>query len=153
MKFSPKTAGFGPRPTRTDSPAAAGPKLIHFDSVSKEQEDPAQDGTPDAAEPVAEPDVLAHSPAAMANSAETAVADDGEPPVVARLVGEIRSDGTRTIARGAVEEVTSGQRVAVEARGNSPMQLAWALARSMFAAPSLARKSVRALLPGRRRRK
>ena len=76
-----------------------------------------------------------------------------EPPVVARLVVEIRSDGRRTIARGAMEDVSSGQRVAVEAHGNSPGQLAWALARSVFSAPILAGKTIRALLPGRRGRR
>lgn len=79
-----------------------------------------------------------------------------EPPVVARLVVEIRSDGSRTIARGAMEDVSSGQSVAVEARGDSPVQLAWALARSMVSVPTLARKrarqTLRALLPGRRRK-
>lgn len=76
---------------------------------------------------------------------------EDELPVVARLVVEIRSDGSRTIARGAMEDVATEQRVAIEARGDSPLQLAWALARSMFAAPALARKTARALLPGRRR--
>jgi hypothetical protein len=73
--------------------------------------------------------------------------------VVARLVVEIRSDGSRTIARGAIDEMTTGQRVAIEARGDTPMQLAWALARSMLEIPVLAGKTVRALLPGRRGRK
>ncbi|HUH05233.1 MAG TPA: hypothetical protein VML75_24710 [Kofleriaceae bacterium] len=72
-----------------------------------------------------------------------------EPPVVARLVIEIRSDGTRTIARGALEDVELGQTVAVEAKGDSPLQLALALARSMFKVPSLARSAARAFLPGR----
>ena len=72
-----------------------------------------------------------------------------EPPVVARLVVEIRSDGSRTIARGAIEDVQAGQKVALEAKGNSPLQLALALARSMFSAPSLARTATRALLKGR----
>ena len=47
-----------------------------------------------------------------------------ELPVVARLVVEIRSDGRRTVARGAMEDVASGQTVAVEARADSPLQLA-----------------------------
>lgn len=76
--------------------------------------------------------------------------DSDEPPVVARLIVEIRSDGSRTIARGALEETATGQRVAVEARGTTPMQLALTLARSMFKAPALARSTVRALLPWRR---
>src|SRR6188508_152002 len=45
-------------------------------------------------------------------------------PVVARLVVEIRSDGRRTVARGAMEDTATGQGVAVEARGDSPMKLA-----------------------------
>ncbi len=74
-----------------------------------------------------------------------------EPPVVARLVVEIRSDGTRTIARGALEDAQQGQRVAVEARGDSPIQLAIALARSLTQLPRLsARSAVRGLLAKRR---
>lgn len=75
-----------------------------------------------------------------------------EPPVVARLIVEIRSDGTRTIARGAMEDAASGERVAIEARGSSPIALAGSLARSIFSAPMLARHAVRALLQGRARR-
>jgi hypothetical protein len=65
-----------------------------------------------------------------------------EPPVVARLVVEIRSDGTRTIARGALEDAQHGEKVAIEAHGNSPLQLALALARSLTQLP-------RAMLRGR----
>ncbi|MBX3155537.1 MAG: hypothetical protein KF773_06040 [Deltaproteobacteria bacterium] len=76
-----------------------------------------------------------------------------EPPVVARLIVEIRSDGSRTIARGAIEDTASGQRTTVEARGDSPIQLALALARSITQLPRLAMRSgVRGLL-GRRRDK
>ena len=75
----------------------------------------------------------------------------GEPPVVARLVVEIRSDGSRTIARGAVEDLATGRRTMVEARGDSPLQLAIELARSLPQLPRLrARSAIRALL-GRRR--
>ncbi len=76
---------------------------------------------------------------------------EDDPPVVARLVVEIRSDGSRTVARGAIEDTSTGQRVAIEARGTSPLQLAAALARSMIRLPSFARTAARALLPGRRR--
>jgi hypothetical protein len=70
-----------------------------------------------------------------------------EPPVVARLVVEIRSDGTRTIARGALEDVQHGERTAIEARGDSPIQLAIALARTLTQLPRLAaRAGVRGLL-------
>jgi hypothetical protein len=76
-----------------------------------------------------------------------------EPPVVARLVVEIRSDGSRTIARGAIEDVVQGQRTAIEARGDSPLQLAFQLAKALGQLPRLgARSMVRGLL-GRRRDK
>lgn len=76
-----------------------------------------------------------------------------EPPVVARLVVEIRSDGTRTIARGAIEDVVRGESTTIEARGTSPLQLAFALARALTQIPRLtARSAVRGLL-GRRRDK
>lgn len=76
-----------------------------------------------------------------------------EPPVVARLVVEIRSDGTRTIARGALEDVQRGERTAIEARGDSPIQLAIALARTLTQLPRLAaRAGVRGLLARRRGR-
>ena len=74
-----------------------------------------------------------------------------EPPVVARLIVEIRSDGSRTIARGAIEDVVNGQRTTIEARGDSPIQLAIALARALTQLPRLgARSAVRGLL-GRKR--
>lgn len=76
-----------------------------------------------------------------------------EPPVVARLIVEIRSDGSRTIARGAMEDVASGQRTQLEARGDSPMQLALALARTLTQLPRLgARSAVRGLLARRKGR-
>ena len=82
-----------------------------------------------------------------------ALESSSEPPVVARLVVEIRSDGSRTIARGAVEDAQRGERVAVEARGDSPIQLAIALARALTQLPRLsARSAVRGLL-GRRKDK
>ena len=78
---------------------------------------------------------------------EAEVVESGEPPVVARMVIEIRSDGTRTIARGAMEDVVHGERTAIEARGDSPLSLALALARSITQLPRLAaRSAVRGLL-------
>jgi len=75
-----------------------------------------------------------------------------EPPVVARLVVEIRSDGSRTIARGAVEDLQRGERVAIEAQGTTPIQLALQLARSLASLPRVfATRSVRGWL-GRPRR-
>jgi hypothetical protein len=76
----------------------------------------------------------------------------GEPPVVARLVIEIRSDGSRTIARGAMEDLTVGQRVSVEAQGATPLSLALSLARAIFKTPFLAGAATRAVL-GRKKKK
>ena len=83
-----------------------------------------------------------------------------EPPVVVRLVVEIRSDGSRTIARGALENAHNGEKVALEARGDSPLQLAIALARSLTQLPrailrgrdTSARSGVRGLLGFSKRR-
>jgi hypothetical protein len=84
---------------------------------------------------------------------DEALESSSEPPVVARLVVEIRSDGSRTVARGAVEDAQRGERVTVEARGDSPVQLAIALARALTQLPRLsARSAVRGLL-GRRKDK
>jgi hypothetical protein len=60
-----------------------------------------------------------------------------ELPVVARLIVEIRSDGSRTVARGAMEDAASDTRVAIEASGASPLELALGLAKSILAAPWL----------------
>ncbi len=62
----------------------------------------------------------------------------GDPPIVARMVIEIRSDGSRTLARGALEEVISGEKVAIEAHGTTPMALAASLTKSLLTAPLLA---------------
>jgi hypothetical protein len=92
------------------------------------------------------------APGALQKPSDSLAERPGDPPVVARLVVEIRSDGTRTIARGAMEDAVSGERVAVEARGTTPMALAASLAKTMFSAPMLARHAVRALLDARRRK-
>jgi len=78
------------------------------------------------------------------------VPDRSEPPVVARLVVEIRSDGKVTIARGAMEDASTGRGVQIEAKGRSPLQLALSLARAMVSLPAFGR-SARALLRGSRR--
>jgi hypothetical protein len=89
----------------------------------------------------------------VARQAPGELLDEDEPPVVARLIVEIRSDGSRTIARGAIEDTASGQRTQLEARGDSPLALALQLARALTQLPRLtARSAVRNLL-GRRRDK
>ncbi|HET7787882.1 MAG TPA: hypothetical protein VFL36_18060 [Myxococcales bacterium] len=74
-----------------------------------------------------------------------------EPPVVARLIIEIRSDGTRTVARGMAEDVAQGERVQVEAEGRTPLQLVFSLLKSLKDVPALARSFGRGLLPGRKK--
>lgn len=78
------------------------------------------------------------------SSSDSLVADE-ELPVVARLVVEIRSDGTRTIARGAAEDATSGEKVALRLEGSTPLALALSLMKSVADLPSLARAAVKAL--------
>jgi hypothetical protein len=69
-----------------------------------------------------------------------------ELPVVARLMVEIRSDGSYTVARGAMEDSVSGQKVAIEASGGNPLALALSLAKSLTDVPWLARQAFRALI-------
>src|SRR6185369_11930267 len=68
---------------------------------------------------------------------------DDELPVVARLIVEIRSDGTRTLARGAMEDAASDTRVGIEASGTTPLELALGLAKSILAAPWLRARVLR----------
>jgi hypothetical protein len=91
----------------------------------------------------------------MADDDKHVVIADREPPVVARLVVEIRSDGTRTIARGAIQDAALGQEVAIKAEGTTPLALALSLARSILKAPFLSRAFGGALrsLAGRRDRR
>lgn len=81
------------------------------------------------------------TPVVLDDGAPTLDATD-DPPVVARLVVEIRSDGTRTIARGAMEDRISGEQVSVEAKAGSPLELAGALARMLLSTPRLARRMI-----------
>jgi hypothetical protein len=67
------------------------------------------------------------------------------------MIIEIRSDGTRTIARGALEDTASGERVALEAHGTTPLALAGSLMKNLLSAPLLARHAVRSLLRGKSR--
>jgi hypothetical protein len=76
------------------------------------------------------------------------LAREEELPVVARIVVEVRSDGMRTVARGAMEDAASQTRVAIEASGATPLELATALAKSLFAAPWLPRATPLSALRG-----
>jgi hypothetical protein len=74
-----------------------------------------------------------------------------DPPVVARLVLEIRSDGTHTVARGMAEDVARGERVIVDAEGATPLQLVFSLLRSLADVPALGRSFASGLLGPRRK--
>jgi hypothetical protein len=59
-----------------------------------------------------------------------------EPPVVAQLMIEIRSDGSRTIARGALNDLRSGESAQVHAEGKTPSDLILSLTSSLLALPA-----------------
>lgn len=58
-----------------------------------------------------------------------------EPPVVAQLMIEIRSDGSRTIARGALNDLRTNESAHVHAEGRTPADLMLSLASSLMALP------------------
>jgi hypothetical protein len=59
-----------------------------------------------------------------------------EPPVVAQLMIEIRSDGSRTIARGALNDLRTGESAKVHAQGRTPRDLILSLASSLLSLPA-----------------
>jgi len=67
------------------------------------------------------------------------VEEQGLPPVVARMVVEIRSDGSRTVARGALEDLQNGERVSLQADAATPIALAAQLSKSLLSIPALTR--------------
>ena len=73
------------------------------------------------------------------------------PPVVARMVVEIRSDGTKTIARGALEDLVAGERVALQADAATPAALARELTKALISTPilagTLAKEAMKDMLP------
>lgn len=74
---------------------------------------------------------------------------DDLPPVVARIVVEVRSDGTRTVARGGMEDRVTGQKVALQAEAATPLELSRLLLRSIIDMP---RQMLRDALGGGRLR-
>ncbi len=68
---------------------------------------------------------------AIITSGEGGLESEEELPVVMRMVVEIRSDGRRTVARGALEDVTLGVKTQVRAKGGTPFQLALGLAKGI----------------------
>ena len=68
-----------------------------------------------------------------------------EPPVVARLMIEIRSDGSRTIARGALEDLVNDKNVALKAEGKTPAELARSLTGMLLGLPLFASQIAKSL--------
>ncbi len=69
---------------------------------------------------------------------------DEELPVVARMVVEIRSNGSRTVARGGLEDAERNEQVAIRAEGTTPLALAASLTRALARAPFLSQALVAA---------
>lgn len=82
---------------------------------------------------------------------DEALDQPAEPPVVARLVIEIRSDGSRTIARGALEDLTSGERVALKADGRTPAELLGSLLGQLTVIPRMVARAALGRLGPRRK--
>jgi hypothetical protein len=72
----------------------------------------------------------------IAKPGRAAVTAVEEPPVVAQLMVEIRSDGSHTIARGALNDLRTGESAQVLAEGRTPAELMMSLATSLLALPS-----------------
>jgi hypothetical protein len=86
---------------------------------------------------------LVHPSAPLTKAGQEAVTGVQEPPVVAQLMIEIRSDGSRTIARGALNDLRNGESANVHAEGRSPAELMISLASSLLTLPSTLLKSTR----------
>jgi hypothetical protein len=79
----------------------------------------------------------------LARSKSDVPAVDVEPPVVAQLMIEIRSDGSHTIARGALNDLRTGESAQVRAEGRTPTELMLSLCSSLMSLPSTVMKHVR----------
>jgi hypothetical protein len=64
------------------------------------------------------------------DAASGSIEPEREPPIVARCVVEVRSDGSMSIARGIFE--TKEQSVLLEGKGRTPAELVAMLARGAF---------------------
>ena len=87
---------------------------------------------------------------------ERALRVEEELPVVMRMVIEVRSDGVKTMARGAVEDVINDHKVAIELPAMSPLQLSAALSetigKTLLDTPGLAKAALKSLVPDPLRR-
>jgi hypothetical protein len=97
---------------------------------------------------------MSDSQTLVQGDSETALTEEPDlPPVVARMVVEIRSDGTRTVARGALEDRLRGETVQLKLESGSPLMLARQLAETLMRTRSLAERAAALVLAGRRRKR
>lgn len=82
---------------------------------------------------------------ALARAKSDSPSELSEPPVVAQLMVEIRSDGSHTIARGALNDLRTGESAQVRAEGRTPAELVFSLCSSLLTLPSTVLKHVRAV--------
>jgi len=82
---------------------------------------------------------------AIESTRHASLAKPEELPVVTRLMVEVRSDGSRTLARGMLEDHVTGETHTVEARGSSPGSLAISLVTRLVTSPMFERTLQRAL--------
>ncbi len=97
---------------------------------------------------IAAAEVARESALARTQSAELQNTEP-DPPVVARLMVEIRSDGSRTVARGALQDEVSGEQVSLVARGNTPLELAGQLTKALMTLPLTAGQLAKARWGGK----
>ena len=89
-------------------------------------------------------DALTRNPSALDTTGARAEVDKRpEPPVVAQLMIEIRSDGSHTIARGALHDLRTQESAHVHAEGQTPAQLITSLLSSLLSLPSGALQKLR----------
>lgn len=81
-------------------------------------------------------DALGRSNSSKAESGPVPARGAPEPPVVAQLMIEIRSDGSHTIARGALHDLRSNESAHVHAEGKTPQQLIASLLGSLLSLPA-----------------
>ena len=80
--------------------------------------------------------IARNTKSATEDAGPTAIEARDEPPVVAQLMIEIRSDGSHTIARGALHDLRTQESAHVHAEGNTPGQLIASLLNSLLRLPA-----------------
>ena len=80
-------------------------------------------------------DAITRASEELAKSSAPLASTEPEPPVIAQLMIEIRSDGSRTVARGALHDLRTQESAQVHAEGRTPSDLALSLLGSLISLP------------------